>query len=298
MDFLKLLESGRVVVFDGGMGTQLAQRGAPSGGAANIEAPDAVTAVHRAYVDAGANVIITNTFCMNKPYIEKQRIGREVGEINRAGVALARRAAGDGVAVLGDIGPTGLMLPPVGGATVAEMHEALLEQARALADAGVDGFIVETMIDVNEAAAAVRACVENFRLPVVASMTYATAKGGGRTTMGHRAADCAAALEAAGAAVLGSNCGDLDPAETAVVVEAYLSASKLPVLVEPNAGKPRVGADGGTVYDMAPGDFAEGVLKCVAAGARLAGGCCGTTPEHIRALAAAVRDSGKTKTKT
>lgn len=285
MDFGKLIKTKKVVIFDGGMGTQLVLRGAPPGGASNLAAPETVMEVQRAYVDAGADAIITNTFCMNRPYVEKQGVGGDVAAINRAGAELARKAAGENVAVLGDIGPTGLMLEPVGNSTVEEMYEAFAEQARALAGGGVDAFIVETMMDVREAACAVRACRDNFSLPVVASMTYATVKDGGRTTMGNRAADCAAELRKAGADVVGINCGDLDPAEVAVVVESYRSAAELPVLVQPNAGKPRLNEQGETVYDMAPADFADWVAKCLDAGATLAGGCCGTTPEHIRAVA-------------
>jgi 5-methyltetrahydrofolate--homocysteine methyltransferase len=109
-------------------------------------------------------------------------------------------------------------------------------------------------------------------------------KGGGMTMMGHKAADCAADLEKAGADFIGTNCGDLDPKEVAVVVASYRSVSALPILVEPNAGKPRLDANDCTVYDMAPAIFAEGVKECIVAGATLAGGCCGTTPEHIRAV--------------
>ncbi|MFH1539044.1 MAG: homocysteine S-methyltransferase family protein [bacterium] len=281
---MELLKSKKIVIFDGGMGTQLVLRGAPPGGASNFAAPETVVEVQRAYVEAGADAIITNTFCMCAPYMEKNGVEGGVAAVNRAGAELARKAAGGGVAVLGDIGPTGLMLPPVGTATEEELYEAFVEQARALADGGVDAFIVETMMDVREAACAVRACREVSRLSVVASVTYATAKDGGRTMMGDRAADCAVELRKAGADVVGSNCGNLDPAEMAVVVESYKAAVQLPVLAQPNAGKPRLNERGETVYDMSPEDFAEGVAKCIDAGATLIGGCCGTTPEHIRAL--------------
>ncbi len=286
MDFMKLVADRRYVVFDGAMGTQLVARGAKPGGMSNIESPEIVTAVHRAYIEAGANAIITNTFCMNPIYMKAQGITGDVAEINRAGVEIARKAAGDSVAVIGDIGPTGEMLKPVGTCTEEEMYESFLVQARALAEAGVDAFIIETMIDNREVACAVMACAKNFNLPVIGSMTYATVvRGGGITTMGHKAADNAAALEKAGASFLGSNCGDLDPAEVAVVVQSYKSVSSLPVLVEPNAGKPKLDDNDKAFYDMKPSDFAAGVRACIDAGATLAGGCCGTSPDHIRAIA-------------
>ncbi len=285
MDFQRLHNSDGIIIFDGAMGTQLAARGAKPGGASNLAAPEVVADVHRAYIEAGANAIITNTFCMNKLYITAQGMAGDIAAINRAGVEIARKAAGDSVAVIGDIGPSGEMLKPVGWCTEELMYEAFLEQARVLAEAGVDAFIIETMIDNREAACAVRACKEYIKLPVIASMTYATALKGGLTTMGHKAADNAAALEKAGADFLGSNCGDLDPKEVAVIVASYRTVSALPVLVEPNAGKPRLNENDRAVYEMEPAVFAEGVRECIAAGATLAGGCCGTSPAHIRAIA-------------
>jgi 5-methyltetrahydrofolate--homocysteine methyltransferase len=285
MDFTELIESKKIIILDGATGTQLVQRGAPAGGAANLVAPDTVVAVHSAYIDAGSNAVIANTFCMNRIYMKHNKIDAGLEEINRAGVELARRAAGDRALVFGDIGPTGELLKPVGNITPEELYDVFLEQARALADAGVDAFIIETMMDMNEAACAVRACRENFAIPVIASMTFATDRDGGRTTMGHRAADCAATLEAAGAQSLASNCGDLAPSQVATIVRSYRSVSKLPILVEPNAGMPRLDDNDKAVYDMSPEDFAHGVAACIEAGAAMVGGCCGTTPEHIRALA-------------
>jgi len=285
MDFQKLHNSGGIIIFDGAVGTQLAARGAKSSGESNLTAPDIVGEVHRAYVEAGANAIIANTFCMNRLFVAAQGVEGDVAAINRAGVEIARRAAGDSAAVIGDIGPTGEMLKPVGRCTEELMYEAFLEQARALADAGVDAFIIETMIDNREAVCAVRACKENFKPPVIVSMTYATTLKGGLTTMGHKATDNAKALEKAGADFLGSNCGGLDPKEMAVIVASYRSVSALPVLVEPNAGKPRLDENDRAVYEMDPAVFAEGVRECIAAGATLVGGCCGTSPAHIRAIA-------------
>jgi len=284
MELRKLLENNRVVLLDGGMGTQLEQRGAPAGGLSNIKAPDTVVEVQNAYVSAGANALITNTFSMNRIYLEAQGMEGDVEEINRRGVELARKAGGDETAVLGDIGPTGQMLEPLGTWTEEQFCECFLEQARFLAEAGADAFIVETMMDVREALCAVRVCRENFELPVIASMTYSTDKDGGRTQMGNKAADCASELEAAGANFLGANCGDLDPGQMATIVKSYKSASSLGVLAQPNAGKPRLEGDE-TIYDMEPEPFAGGLKKCIDAGATLVGGCCGTSPDHIRAAA-------------
>lgn len=289
MKFAELLKSNKIVIVDGAMGTQLSQRGARAGAESNLKFPDVVVDVHRAYIEAGADAIISNTFCMNRIYMETNHIADDLEAINRAGVELALKASDGRVAVLGGIGPTGQMLAPMGTATEQQLYDAFLEQARVIAAAGADAFIIETMMDMNETVCAVRACKENFELPVIASLTYATALGGGRTTMGHRAADIAAALEKAGADVLSANCGVLDPAEVATIAAAYRSASKLPILVEPNAGKPRLDERDKAVYDMLPEDFAKGVAVCVEAGATLVGGCCGTSPAHINALAKAFK---------
>ncbi len=288
MHLTKLLESEGKVLFDGGTGTLLEEMGAPAGGAACVEAPDAVEKVGRMYADAGSKCIVTNTFCMNRIYMDKHCAELDVKEVNTRGVEIVRKAAGDRAAVLGDIGPTGEMLSPLGTGTEESFYAAFLEQAATLAAAGIDGFIIETMIDLNEALTAVRACRENFDLPVIATMTYATETKGGRTQMGDRAADCAAALEAAGCAAVGMNCGDLTPEQMAVVVAEYKAACSIPILAQPNAGMPRLDGDN-TVFDMSPVDFAAGTIKCATAGAKLLGGCCGTTPDHIKALGDALR---------
>lgn len=290
MDFTELLNGKSPVLFDGGTGTLLDEMGAPGGGPATIEAPEAVEKVGRLYVDAGSRCIVTNTFCMNRIYIERHGYGFSVEEVNTKGVEIARRAAGDKAAVLGDLGPTGEMMAPLGTATEDDLYAAFLEQARALASAGIDGFIIETMIELNEALVAVRVCKENFDLPVVATMTYVTETRGGRTQMGNIAADCAAALEKAGCAAAGMNCGDLAPEQMAVVAAEYRKACGIPILAQPNAGKPRLEGED-TVFDMPPEEFAAGALKCHEAGAKLLGGCCGTTPGHIKALAQALKQS-------
>jgi 5-methyltetrahydrofolate--homocysteine methyltransferase len=222
---------------------------------------------------------------MNRIYIETHNVGVDVCDVNRAGAELARQAVGGNQYVLGDISSTGQMLEPYGTYTESQFYETFKEQAQALAEAGVDGFIIETMFDLREAICALRACKDNFSLPVIVSIAFSTEKNGGRTIMGNSAEDCAKQLTEAGADVIGANCGDLDPAQMAVVVSVLESATRLPVLAQPNAGKPKLVNDK-TVFEMGPGDFAKGIAECLRAGARLLGGCCGTTPEHIRAVAA------------
>lgn len=283
-----LLDKERVVFIDGAMGTQLAQAGAEMSGRSNLSHPDAVLSVHRQYVESGADLIITNTFTMNRVNVESHGIAVDVREVNLAGASLARAAAGPGHYVLGDMGSTGKMLKPHGDLTEDAAYAAYKEQAAILAEGGVDGFIVETMFDLREALCALRACREVSGLPVVVSMTFNTLKNGGRTVMGDSARDCATALEKAGAGAIGTNCGGLDPTEVAQIISWMKEATSLPLVAQPNAGRPRM-VGGETVFDMSPEDFASGTRACAEAGARVLGGCCGTSPAHIKALRSAIQ---------
>jgi methionine synthase I (cobalamin-dependent) len=278
-----LLHSGRTILLDGATGTQLADAGLEMGGRTNLTHPDAVRAIHEQYSACGVDLITTNTLTMNRINIESHELGVDLREVNLAGTALARAAARGGQYVLGDIGPTGKMLKPHGLLSGEEAYEAFREHAAILAEGGVDGFIIETMIALPEAVLAVRACLDAANLPVIASMTFATLKRGGRTVMGDAAADCARALTEAGASAVGANCGTIDPGEMAQIVSHMRAATDRPILAEPNAGRPAF-VEGRTVFTMSPSDFAHGVRLCIEAGARMVGGCCGTTPAHIRAI--------------
>jgi methionine synthase I (cobalamin-dependent) len=237
------------------------------------------------------DLLITNTLTMNRLYIEKQNMGIDVREVNLAGARLAKSAARQGQYVLGDMSTTGRLLKPYGDLAEADAYEAFKEQAAILAEGGVDGYIIETMFSLKETLCALRACKEVASLPVIASLAFKTAAKGGRTEMGDSARQCAQALGEGGASVVGANCGDLGPSEMAEVVSVFCSATPLPVVAQPNAGKPRL-AGNQTVFDMGPAEFAEGVSKCLQAGARLVGGCCGTTPAHIRAVADRIGSAG------
>ncbi|MHC4371080.1 MAG: homocysteine S-methyltransferase family protein, partial [Planctomycetota bacterium] len=240
--------------------------------------------IHREYAAAGCHVLTTNTLTMNRIFIETHNVGVSVVDVNRAGVELARAAAGEDRFVLGDISSTGQLLEPYGAYEESQFYDAFKEQAQVLVESGVDGLIIETVFDLREAVCAARACREICPLPVIVSMTFTTEQRGGRTMMGDSAEQCAKSLADAGADAIGANCGDLDPSQMAAVVSYLCSAARLPVLAQPNAGKPRLIGDR-TVFDMAPEPFAAGIAECVQAGASLVGGCCGTAPEHICAVA-------------
>jgi 5-methyltetrahydrofolate--homocysteine methyltransferase len=260
-----------------------------SRGTANLEAPQAVIEVHRAYAEAGCDALITNTLTMNRIYIETHNVGVSVVDVNRAGVELARTAAGEQLCVLGDVSSTGQLLEPYGTYRQEQFCDAFREQAVVLAGAGVDGLIVETVFDLREALCALRACKEVAPLPVIVSLAFQTDTNGGRTMMGNTAEQCARQLTEAGADIIGANCGDLDPRQMSRVVALLRAATDRPIVAQPNAGRPRLVEDR-TVFDMAPAAFADGMAECIRAGARIVGGCCGASPDHIRAVRARIRD--------
>ncbi len=284
MDFSTFLQNQEIILLDGAIGTELDKRGLMGRASNNLDSPKAVLEIQREYAQSGCDALTTNTLTMNRIFIETHNLGIDVREVNRAGVELARKAADNNQYVLGNISSTGQLLEPYGDYTESQFYDAFKEQAQVLAEAGVDGFLAETIFDLREAACVVRACKDNFPLPVIASIAFATETKGGRTIMGNSAEECAKNLTDAGADVIGANCGDLDPAQMAVVVAILKSATNKPIIAQPNAGKPRL-VDDQTIFEMAPADFAAGISECHHAGASLVGGCCGTTPGHIRAVA-------------
>ncbi len=284
MDFLTFLKKEGIFLLDGAMGTQLEKHGLMGRGRNNLDAPEAVLEIHREYSRCGCHALTANTLTMNRIYIETHNVGVSVRDVNWAGAELARQAAGDNQHVLGDISSTGQLLEPYGDYKESQFYDTFKEQAEILAQAGVDGFIIETMFDLREAMCALRACKDNFALPVMASIAFATETKGARTIMGNSAEECAKMITEAGADCIGANCGDIDPDQMAAVVSLLRSATQLPVLAQPNAGRPKL-VGNKTVFEMAPEAFALGISKCVDGGASIVGGCCGTTPEHIRAVA-------------
>lgn len=276
------------VLGDGAMGTALHDAGLEGGEAGElwcVERPGAVLEVHRTHVDAGARVLLTNTFGASRFALARHGAAGRVEEVNRAAAGLAREAAGPGRVVLGDVGPFGGFLAPLGDADPGEVREAFREQVRALLAGGADGIAVETMSAVEEAVLAVEAAREEGAGVVVGSMAYQATPAGYRTLMGTAPGEAARALREAGVDVVGTNCGtDLAPEDYVGVVRAYRAAgADLPVMVQMNAGTPRLeGTE--VVYDLAPDAMAAVVPDLVGAGAAVVGGCCGTTAEHLRAM--------------
>lgn len=281
-DLAQFVHRDEIILFDGAMGTQLDELGLPMSGGVNLSHPEQVLKVHEAYLHSGAQILITNTLTMNRPFIEAHDLGIDVGEVNLAGAKLANDAGNDHF-VVGDISSTGILLEPFGGLPAAKAFDGFREQAQALVEGGVDGFLVETMYDLKESLLAVRACREVSDHPIMATIAFNTSKDGGRTIMGDSAIECARQLEDAGVSALGANCGDLSPEQVADVIAAMGEGTELPLLAQPNAGNPQM-VEGGTVFVMEPEEFALGISKCIQAGATMVGGCCGTTPEHIQEI--------------
>jgi len=292
----QLIASGPVVT-DGAWGTQLQARGLPIGtcpDAWNLSRPDAVEAVAGSYVEAGSQVILTNTFGANRFVLAKHADGTRsvpatladrVAEINRAGVEISRRAAGAQAKVFASMGPSGVMLM-MGEASEDDLRAAFAQQARAMADAGADAIVVETMTDPAEARLAVSAAKETG-LPVVACMTFDSGAKLDRTMMGTTPEQAAEQLLDAGADMIGSNCGQ-GIAGFVEICRRIREAGGRAVWVKANAGLPEM-RDGKTHYAQTPAEFAAYVPQLVAAGAAFIGGCCGTSPEFIRAVCERLR---------
>ena len=278
----KLLASGPVVT-DGAWGTQLQALGLAGGDCPdewNLTHPDQVAAVARAYVEAGSQVILTNTFRSNAVALAGYGLAGRVVELNRAGAAISSRAAAGKALVFASVGPSGKMLM-TGEVTQDTLRSAFEEQAQALAEGGADGLAVETMSDLAEAIIAV-AAAKATGLPVVATMVFDSGKNKDRTMMGNTPEQAAEALAAAGADVIGANCGS-GIAGYLPVCRRLRQASDKPVWIKANAGLPEI-VDGKLVYQNTPQDFAALAPALIEAGASFIGGCCGTDPDFVRAL--------------
>jgi 5-methyltetrahydrofolate--homocysteine methyltransferase len=252
-----------------------------------LDAPEIVDAIARRYLEAGAEILTTDTFGGTSLRLAAHGLAERCEEINRRAVELARAAAGGRALVSGSVGPTGTLLAPLGPARPEEVEAAFERQLAALAAAGADLFCIETMTDLAEVLLAVRAAKRVAPgVPVVATMTFDPTPRGIFTVMGVTPARAAAALAEAGADVVGANCGNGIEGMVAVVADLARHA-EVPVAVRPNAGLPQL-VDGALTWPETPAFFAAHAPALVAAGARLIGGCCGTTPEHVRALRVAL----------
>lgn len=282
------LRTGEVLVADGATGTMLQGDGLEPGQLPEawiLEQPDRVRALHESYVQAGADVILTCSFGGNRYRLENDGLADRVIEINRRAAELARQVAGQSVYVAGDMGPTGHLLTPLGPLTPEQVTDAFAEQATGLAEGGADLLIFETMSDIGEAQAAISGARRATDLPIVCTFSF---DSHGRTMMGHTPETVAEKIGPLVDAV-GANCGRA-PEEFIVFTEAMRRAAPEAIIwVKPNAGLPHFVEDV-VVYDATPEEMGRIALELRAAGAQIIGGCCGTTPKHVAAVASSLRN--------
>jgi 5-methyltetrahydrofolate--homocysteine methyltransferase len=285
--FLDQLRSGRIFLADGATGTMLQSMGLEAGQSPEVwlyDRPDGVRALHQLYIESGSDLILTNTFGGTRFRLAGEGLQDRVRHLNQRAAELAREAAGDRVFVVGDMGPTGQLLAPLGPLSAEEVREAYADQAAGLAAGGADLLLIETMSDLSEARAAIEGTRRSTQLPLFCTFSFDTR---GRTMMGVRPKQVAQEL---GMLLLGTgaNCGR-DPDEYMGFLHEMREAAPQTILwAKPNAGLPRLGRNGQIIYDAAPQVLGELTPLLVEAGAQIVGGCCGTTPAHIAAMAAAL----------
>jgi len=279
--------SQKPILTDGAWGTQLQERGLTADELPdlwNLEHPERVEEVPRLYVEAGSEIVLTNTFRANRIVVHEKYPAADVRAINRAGVEISRRAADGRAKVFASIGPSGKLLM-MGDVSEDELKAAFTEQAEAIAEAEADAIVIETMSDLIEAKIAL-AAAKSTGLFVVSCMVYDTGRNKDRTMMGITPEQAAAELGEAGVDVIGANCGN-GIAGYVPICERLHAATKLPIWIKANAGLPEM-RDGQVIYTTTPAEFASYIPKLAAAGAGYVGGCCGTGPEYIRAACEAL----------
>lgn len=286
--FLERLHAGEVLVSDGATGTNLQRMGLPVGVVSEVwvlEKPEIIQALNRAFIEAGADILLTCTFGATRRRLDSSNLADKFSAVNQKAVEITRAAvAGGDVFVAGSIGPLGHMLAPLGTVTVEEAEADFRDQAELLCAGGVDLIVIETQFDINEASAAVRGVrAVDPAIPLVCSFSF---DRGTRTMMGVRPEDVVAEIGGMDVDVLGINCGrSLD--DNLAALEGLRAATEKPIWFKPNAGLPEIGLDGEPTYSVTPEEMGALVPDWIAAGAQIVGGCCGTSPEHLAQIARA-----------
>ncbi|MGD2111583.1 MAG: homocysteine S-methyltransferase family protein [Phycisphaerae bacterium] len=285
-DFLKRIRRGDTVLCDGGLGTMLFQRGLDPGGCpelVNLDHPEWLAEIARAYLDAGADIATTNTFGASPLKLAQYDLVARTEEINARAVGTVKTVVFDRAYVGGSIGPSGKILKPYGDTEPEAVYESYVQQAGYLVEGGVDLILVETMIDLAEATLAVKAVKELVpTMPVTAAMTFDLTPRGFFTVMGTTVQQAVDGLTEAGADVIGSNCGNGIEKMVQLAAE-FRNCCDRPLIIQSNAGLPET-KDGKLVYNESPAFMAENARKLLEVGVSIIGGCCGTTPEHIAAI--------------
>jgi 5-methyltetrahydrofolate--homocysteine methyltransferase len=288
--FLERLQAGDVLIADGAIGTNLQIAGLKPGASPEdwvFDQPEKVVALHRAFAEAGSDLILTDTFGGTYLRLKGSPYADRAAEMNRRAAALAREASATraGALIGGSMGPTGILLQPFGPLKYGEAVTAYADQAKALADGGVDLLVIETYFALDEAKAAVEGAQRATSLPIVVSFSF---DRGVRTMMGVKPAQVAATFKPLGVAAVGANCGTTLDNMLQIVQEYAAADSGFPIWAKPNAGLPVTHGDR-AVYEITPEQMGEYAVRFVQAGARIAGGCCGSTPAHVAAIARAAK---------
>ena len=289
---LDRIAEGEVLISDGAMGTFLHAKGLGSGECPEswcITHPVAVREIAEAYIAAGSDIVETNSFGGSSLRLKVEGLADKAQEFNRAAAALAKEAMGNKGYVAASVGPTSLILVEEGGQTTAEeLYESFKEQVIALAEGGADAICIETMSSMREATQAIKAAKENTKLPVICTFTFQAKTKGFRTMTGLTPERAAHEAVAAGADIVGANCGNGIANMIEITKQMRAAEPKVPILIHANAGMPKE-VDGKVVFEESPEYMASRVAEVVAAGANIIGGCCGTSPAHITAMAKAAR---------
>lgn len=288
--FLDLVRE-RPALLDGGMGTELMKSGLPEGIPPerwNVDNPEAVSAVHAAYFEAGSDAVLTNTFGANRIKLAGYGDGKHASLLNREAARLARRIVPEGAFLGGSMGPTGKFLRPQGEFAEQEFEDAFAEQAEALTEGGVDFLHIETQYDLREALTALRGARKASPLPVFVTLTFNNLRRGFFTLMGNGLRSFVDAMESEGVPAIGANC-TINSEEMAGLIRDLRGMTKLPLIAKANAGKPDLARDGTVSYSQGLEEYIRFIPEIVAAGANIIGGCCGTSPEYIRRIAKIVK---------
>jgi 5-methyltetrahydrofolate--homocysteine methyltransferase len=286
MDFQDWLKNdSKIILFDGGMGTEIFKRGITPGklpDLINLESPDIITDIHRAYYSAGADMCQTNTFGSSLLNLRNYKVDNKIQEINVNALQNIKNACTPNKLIVGDIGPSGAFKPPVGKATFEDWKMSYKEQVKYL-ESGVDLWHIETISDIDEMLAAIEAIKEVSKKSIISSMTYKKTRRGYFTIMGNSLEKCVKMLEGANVSVIGANC-TLGSEEMIDLAKELTKLTDIPFSVKPNAGKPRLDEKQVVHYDQPISDFITHIKEMISWGAKIVGGCCGTSPETIKEI--------------
>lgn len=281
-----------IVLLDGGMGTELIAHGFPQGACPeswNVEKPDVVQKIHKSYFDAGSDAVLTNSFGGSQIKLEAYNLGDRCYELNLVAAHNASNVRPKGKFVAGSLGPIGKFLKPVGDYEKTQFEAAYAEQAKGLADGGVDFLLIETQYDLMEALCALRGARKVTDIPVFVTMTFKTGPRGFFTEWGNSVIQCMKELEKEGVPVVGTNC-TLDSEKMVDLVKVIRKNTSLPIIAQANAGKPSISDEGDVSYEQSIEDYVRFIPQMIQNGATVIGGCCGTNPEYIKRMAELIKE--------